>query len=175
MEKGRISFNMIIDKIVESYNNMLLDCDFEEIENKKNIILLRSAKEDVLCRFLDCLDSRSFAGNIHIIGRKGDEKYRTEYDNLIISVDVVDDKQQYSVQNTKEFIKKINADAICFLCQDKVSVNHDNLLQIVSQMDCSGYAITNKLSAIKIIEAERYLIGKQIYMALCNWFYMVAI
>lgn len=171
MEKSRPSSNAIVDKIIESYDNMMLDCDFEELENKKNIVLLRSAKEEVLCRFLERLDRRGYEGNVHIIGRKSDERYREEYENLTIFVNVVDDKQRYTVKNTREFIKALDADAICFLYQEKISLNHDNLLQIVNQTDCSGYAISNQLNIVKLIGVERYLTGKQIYMQLCDWFY----
>lgn len=171
MTDNAMGFNAIVDKIIECFDSMIVDSSIKELEKKANIVLLRSAKEDVLCRFLKYLENENYTGIIHIIGRKGDEKYIQIFENLKILVYAVDDRQKYTVDNTNEYIQKVQADAVCFLYQNKISASHENLLQIVNQLNCGRYAISNQLKINKLIGLNKYLIGKRIYDELCDWFY----
>lgn len=171
MTDNTIGLNVIVDKIIECYKSMMVDSSIEELEKKDNIVLLRSSKEDVLCRFLKCLENVKYAGNIHIIGRKGDKKYIQIFESLKILVYLVEEKQKYTVENTNAYIPKIEADAVCFFYQNKISSSYENLLQILNQVNCARYAISNQLKIVEFIELNKYLIGKRIYDELCEWFY----
>lgn len=166
-------WNSIVDRIMGIWDDMMLDVNIQELLTKENIVLLRSAKEEVIYNLLDQLSNSKYTGNLFLIGRQGDEKYISEYPKMKIDIYVVDEGEVYSVENTKVFLDGIDVDAICFLYQLKVSPSHDNLLRIVEYVGGQGYAISRQMH-IKKIDSDKmdcYLRGKSIYEALCDWYY----
>ena len=174
---GRISnefgWNLIVDRIVGAWNDMMSDTDIRELLAKENLVLIRSAKENVTHSLLELLSCSGYAGNLHLIGRQGDEKYISEYSGMNIDLFVVDDSETYSVDNTKAYIDKIQADAVCFLFKSEVSSNHDNLLRIVHYVNSQGYAVSKDVQVVKfdMVKLYSYICGKTAYDALCDWFY----
>lgn len=165
--------NLIVDKIMENWNDMMADINIQELCERENLVLIRSAREEVVHNLLECFSVRNYTGYIHLIGRRGDEKYRSEYPGLHIDLYVVDDCEKYTVENTKEYVDRLQVDAICFLYQSSISFNHNNLLWIVEQAGCQGYAVSRNLQAVKFKAARLhdYLRGKAVYDELCDWFY----
>ena len=174
---GRISnefgWNLIVDRIVEAGNNVMSDTDIWELLAKENLVLLRSAREKVTHSLLEQLSSSGYAGNLHLIGRQGDEKYIAEYSGMNIDLFVVDDSEAYSVENTKAYIDGIQADAVCFLYHLEIKSTHENLLQIMSYANCQGYAVSREGLVVKFdrVKLQDYLRGKAAYDELCDWFY----
>lgn len=174
---GRMSnefwWNLVVDRVVGNWNDVMSDADVQELLAKENLVLIRSARECVTRSLLEKLSNSSYAGNLHVIGRQEDEKYISEYSELNIDLFTVDDSEVYSVENTKVYIDGIQADAVCFLGKSKVSSNHDNLLQIVQYINCQGYAVLMNLRTIKfdMVKMHNYFRGKVIYDELCDWFY----
>lgn len=174
---GRMSnefgWNLIVDRVTGIWNDVVSDTDVQELQTKENLVLIRSAKENVTHSLLEQLSSSGYAGNLHLIGRQGDEKYIKEYSGMNIALFTVDDSEAYSVENTKAYLDRIQADAVCFLCQFKVSSYHDNLLQIVQYVNRQGYAVSRDVQVIKfdLVKLHNYFRGKAVYDALCDWFY----
>lgn len=174
---GRISnefgWNLIVDRVVGNWDDVMSDTDIQELQAKENLVLIRSARESVTRSLLEKLSGSGYAGNLHVIGRQEDEKYISEYPGLKIDLFTVDDGEVYSVENTKVYIDGIQADAVCILGKLEISSNHDNLLQIVQYINCQGYAVLMNLRTIKfdMIKMHNYFRGKVIYDALCDWFY----
>ncbi len=177
MKNSRENFltNIIVDQISAYYDKMFQDSSLRELENKRQIVLIRSAKIEVLYKLLQYLKSKSYSGNIYIIGRKEDETVISEFETLDIFVSTVDERHNYTIENTSKYIEKVNADAVCFLYQKKISDNHDNLLEIVNKYPCEGYAVSRDLGVVKFAGLDKYLTGKHIYKALCDWLYQEGI
>ena len=159
--------------IIQSMDEMILDSSIEDLCTKDNIVLIRSAKDDVMQSLLEHLSHISYNGNLFLIGRQDDEKWISKYPDMNIDLYIVDDNEMYTVENTKEYIDKVNVDAVCFLYQKKVSSTHDNLIEIIEYANCRGYAISRQLRAIKFDtnKMKHYRHGKSIYEDLCSWYY----
>lgn len=166
-------WNLIVDRVVGNWDDVMSDTDIQEMLAKKKLVLIRSAKENVMYDLLEQLRSNGYAGNLHVIGRHGDEKFISEYSGMNIDLFTVDDSEVYSVENTKAYLDKIQADAVCFLFHLKISANHDNLIQIMRYITCQGYAVSRDIQVVKFDMAKlnSFFRGKEIYDALCDWFY----
>lgn len=175
MERTNNTFgwNLIVDRINGILNEVMSDTDMQELLTKENLILIRSAKEEVTDCLLEQLSRSGYAGNLHVIGRKGDEKFIETYSGMHIDVFVIDDNELYSVENTKAYIDRIEADAACFLYHLEIKSNHENLLEILSYVNCQGYAVSRDIQVVKfdMTKLHDYFRGKKIYDALCDWFY----
>ena len=174
---GRMSnefgWNLIVDRVTGIWDEVMSDTDIQELLTEKELVLIRSAKENVLYGLLEQLNSNGYAGNLHVIGRHGDEKYISEYHGLNIDLFTVDDSELYSVDNTKAYIDGIQADAVCFLYHLGIKSNHENLLQILNYANYQGYAVSRDIQVVKfdMVKLHNYFRGKVIYDALCDWFY----
>ena len=126
------SFNIITDKIEKCYRNIFVDSNIDELKKKESIILLRSAKEDVLCSFLAHMNEVGYAGKLYLIGRESDRIYLEKFKRLNVSLFVVNNEQQYTVENTYEYINEVKADAICFLYQKVISKGYENIFNIIN-------------------------------------------
>lgn len=170
---NEFGWNLIVDRVVGNWDDVMSDTDIQELLAKKELVLIRSAKENVMYGLLEQLSSNGYAGNLHVIGRYGDEKYISEYSGMNIDLFIVDDSEVYSVENTKAYLDKIQADAICFLFRLKVSTNHNNLIRIMRYITCQGYAVSKDIQVVKfdMTKLHNYFRGKEIYDALCDWFY----
>ena len=124
-----------------------------------------------MCSFLTHINEAGYAGKLYLIGRESDRQYLEKYRRLNISLFVVDEEQQYTVENTYEHIQRIKADAICFLYQKVISKGYENIFNIINLTNCVGYAISNKLKVVKLVKLYEYLEGIKIYSTLCDWFY----
>ncbi len=175
MERMRNEFqwNLIVDRIMGIWDSAMSDVSIQELYAKDNIVLIRSVREEVTYGLLELLSNNDYAGNLHLIGRRGDEKYVSEYPGMKIDLFSVDDCEMYSVENTKAHIDRMQADAVCFLYQSKISSNHDNLLRIVECVAFQGYAVSKDLQVVKFDAAKlhSYFRGKAVYDALCEYFY----
>lgn len=171
--EDRISGNIIIDKLKKCYDNMTVESSMDELKLKKNIVLLRSAKEDIFCKFLKNLDDSGYAGKIYIIGRNSDEECILKFKKLDLTLFAIENEQVYTTENTNKYIEALKPEAVCFLYQNKISIGHENLLQIIVQAEGAGYAISNQLNVVKFIELNPFITGKRIYDELCDWFYEV--
>ncbi len=174
---GRMSnefgWNLIVDRVTGIWNDVMSDTDIKELQTKENLVLIRSARDDVARSLLEQLNGSGYAGNLHLIGRQEDEKYISEYPEMNIDLFTVGDGAAYSVENTKAYIDEIQVDAVCFLFWEKVSSNHENLIQIVRCINRQAYAVSRDLQAVKfdMVKLHNYFRGKAVYDALCDWFY----
>lgn len=166
-------WNLIVDRVTRKSEAMISDTDIQELLAKENLILLRSARDEVINRLLEQLSHEGYAGNLHMIGRKGDEKFMAAYSGMHIDLFVIDDSELYSVENTKAYIDGLEADAVCFLYHLEIKSNHENLLQILNYADCQGYAVSREIQVVKfdMTKLHDYFRGKKVYDALCDWFY----
>lgn len=167
------SWNMIVDKISGCMYDMMMEGSLSEIENKENIIVVRSAKDEVMQKFLAHLCEVGYRGNLYVIGRECDKKYISEYPQIKIVLYTIQDDDKYSVENTKAYINNLQVDAICFLYQKELSCNHNNLFRIIMEKDCAGFAVSRDIDVVKFnrLKMQHYLIGEYVYNALCDWFY----
>ena len=170
---NEFGWNLIVDRVTGIWNEVMSDTDIQELQAKENLVLLRSAKEHVVHSLLKQLSCSGYAGNLHVIGRQGDEKYITEYKRLNIDLFTVDESEAYSVENTKVYIDRIQADAVCFLYHLEIKSIHENLLQILNYANCQGYAVSRDVQVVKfdMVKLHDYLRGKIAYDELCDWFY----
>lgn len=166
------SIKKLVKEIQECHSKYLYEVDMEEILSKKKLFLIRSAREEVLLKFLDMLTERNYEGIINLIGRNEDEEYIGKYKQLDIRLCTVPDEQRYSVENTKSYIDNVDADGICFLYQKEISERHINLLEISSYAKCDSYAVSNLLHVSAFRNLERELIGRRLYEELCNWIFL---
>ncbi|MBD5503055.1 MAG: hypothetical protein HDR09_04675 [Lachnospiraceae bacterium] len=166
-------WNLVVDRVVGGRDDVLSDTDIQELLAKKELVLIRSAKENVMYDLLEQLSSNGYAGNLHVIGRHGDEKYISEYSGMNMDLFAIDDSEVYSVENTKAYLDKIQADAVCFLFHLEISSSHNNLLQIMHYITCQGYAVSKDIQVVKFDMAKlhNYFRGMALYDALCDWFY----
>lgn len=168
-----LTMNIIIDRIIDQIDHIKEKSNLDELVEKKKIILLRSAKEEVLNMFLQYLDSVDYDGNLYILGRRTDKYLAKNFEKLKIFVYEINEDEKYTLENCGEIIGTIGADAICFLYQKIISVDHDNLFEIMDSVGYEKYAISNQLEIVKFMGMDKYLEGRQIYEKLCEWFYKV--
>lgn len=166
-------WNLIVDRVKRMSEDMISDTGIQELLAKENLVLLRSAREAVTERLLEQLSSSGYVGKLHLIGRKGDEKYISAYSGLHIDLFVIDDSELYSIENTKVYIDGIQADAVCFLYHLEIKSSHENLLQILNYLNCQGYAVSRDLQVVKFDMKKLHdcFRGRAVYDALCDWFY----
>ena len=163
----------VIHEFYDCADNMQQKADIYEILDTKQLFLIRSAKIEVLEKFLDFLLKNQYNGTIHLLGRNEDFDCINQYSELDIRAFIVNEQEQYTYENTKNYIEGINADTVAFLFQRNISDNHINLLEIVANMNCRGYGISRDLEAVRLVEAGKYLAGRKLYIALCEWFYLM--
>lgn len=171
---NEFGWNLIVDRVTRMSDDIISEnADIQELLGKENLVLIRSAREETAFGLLERLSRGGYVGNIHLIGRKGDEKYISAYSGMNIDLFAVDDSEIYSVENTKAYIDGIQADAVCFLYRLEISSYHENLLQIVRYINCQGYAVSKDIQMVKLdmVKLHNYYRGKAIYNALCDWFY----
>lgn len=170
---NEFGWNLIVDRVKRMSEGMISGTDMRELLEKENLVLIRSAREAVTNGLLEQLSSSDYAGNLHLIGRKGDEKFISAYPGMNMDLFTVDDSELYSVENTKAYINGIQADAVCFLYHLEIKSSHENLIQILNCSNCQGYAVSRDLQVVKFDMKKLHdcLRGKEIYDALCDWFY----
>lgn len=155
-----------------SYEDLLQSAGIDQLLAAESLALIRSAKQSVLEQFLNILLDKKYRGTLHIIGREEDKKYLQQYDSLKIELYAAPGQQRYSLENTQQFLKKFHPAAICFLYQTRLHDDCENLLQILQQMKCQRYAVSNRMAVSKIINLETYIAGRQLYQDLCSWHYL---
>lgn len=147
------------------------DSEMLQLKEKKNILLIKSAKDDVAMPIMEYLEHNDYSGNIYMIGRKEDEAYKLKYPNLKLDIFVVETGKIYSVQNTYEYTKDKRFDAAVFLCRTKVTLKHDNLISIIAKLACECYAVGLDLCVKQLGSLEDYQESRDLYGRLIEWLY----
>ena len=175
--RNKIMLNGSIKELVAEIQtccqiDLLQESDLDELLTKEKLVLIRSARQELLEKFLNVMAERNYKGVLNIIGRAEDRAYIKRYAQLHLRLYEAPTEQRYSVENTRTYLEGMKAEGICFLYQSAVSNDYVNLLEILEQANCSCYAISNQLHVSKIKNLEKNLASRRLYKALCNWFYL---
>jgi len=164
------TLKQFLDEFYNISQHLCKETDVDYLLSSKKMCIIRSAKQDVFEKFLSLLKNHGYNGEILVIGRQEDLRYKEQG----LDIYVVNEDIQYNASDVQEVITTFAPDTIGMLYGNKVHEGHINLLEIVTMVKGKRFAVSREIEISELVEIEKYLCGKIIYDNFCEWVHLQA-